>query len=170
MEDIKLSDYVFDQIKDFDYGNLTKEQESLVDELILIEELKERYKKYGLCENCKQPNTDLLWCWLCYSKHFQQNFINWTSGNHEVDEFIQKVQLNANDFNKVTEWIEYDSFKNVEFLAKGGFGTIYKAIWKDGQILHWNSKNNQWVRSGEKAVALKCFHNSQNITTDLLEK
>ncbi|CAB4394672.1 unnamed protein product [Rhizophagus irregularis] len=55
-------------------------------------------------------------------------------GNHEVDKFIQKVQLKAKDYNEVIEWIEYDRFENVEYLAKGGFGTIYKAIWKDGRI------------------------------------
>ncbi|PKY55343.1 hypothetical protein RhiirA4_474713 [Rhizophagus irregularis] len=26
-------------------------------------------------------------------------------------------------------WIPYNKFKNVEYLDKGGFGTIYKAIW-----------------------------------------
>ena len=65
MEEIKLSDDVIEQIKDFgydDYGNyfswrLTEEQELLIDKLILNEELKQRYKFYGLCRKCKQPNT-----------------------------------------------------------------------------------------------------------------
>ena len=56
MEEIKLSDDVFEQIKDFDHEKLTKEQELLIDKLLLNEELKERYKKHGLCEECKQPN------------------------------------------------------------------------------------------------------------------
>jgi hypothetical protein len=30
---------------------------------------------------------------------------------------------------KKLRWIPYDKFKNVEYLDKGGFGTIYKAIW-----------------------------------------
>ena len=49
MEEIKLSDDVFDQIKDFKRWNLTEEQKLLIDKLILNEELKECYKKYGLC-------------------------------------------------------------------------------------------------------------------------
>ncbi|RGB32578.1 hypothetical protein C1646_706370, partial [Rhizophagus diaphanus] len=103
------------------------EQELLINKLILNEELKERYKGYGLCKECKQPNISIMyWCKSCNSKHFQQNFKNWTSGNDE--------------------WIEYNRFKNVEYLAKGGFGTIYKAIWKDGYILVWDSENNQWKR------------------------
>ncbi|CAB4380732.1 unnamed protein product [Rhizophagus irregularis] len=35
---------------------------------------------------------------------------------------------------EILEWIEYDRFENVEYLTKGGFGTIYKAIWKDGYM------------------------------------
>jgi hypothetical protein len=32
---------------------------------------------------------------------------------------------------KNLKWIPYNKFKNVEYLDKGGFGTIYKAIWLD---------------------------------------
>jgi hypothetical protein len=63
----KLSDDVINQIEDFPipktyatypfYDNLTQEQKSLIDELIPNEELRERYKKYGLCKECSQPNT-----------------------------------------------------------------------------------------------------------------
>ena len=104
-------------------------------------------------------------------EHLQQNFKNWTSGNHEVDEFIQKVQLKANKRDEVLEWIEYDKFENVEYLAEGGFGTTYKAIWKDGSSIDkWDYKNNQWKRGGETKVALKCLHNSQDITAEFLKE
>src|SRR3954447_5680475 len=145
MEEIKLSDNVIDQIKDFKFWKLTDEQELLIDKLILNEELKRCYKDYGLCEKCKQPKND-YWCQSCISKHFQQNFQNWTSGNHDIDEFIQKAQLKAKNKREVLEWIEYDRFENVEYLAKGGFGTTYKATWKDGFIDGWNYKNNQFIR------------------------
>ena len=74
------------------------------------------------------------------------------------------------------EWIEYDRFENVEYLAEGGFGTVYKAIWKDGPIWGWDSTNNQWKREktyGDHEnypVALKCLHNSQNITAEFLKE
>ena len=103
MEENKLSDYVFQQIKDFTFYELTKEQESIVDELILNEELRECYKENGLCKECKQPNTGRFydfsykhyynWCQTCNGKRFQQNFGKWSSGNQEVDEFIQRTQL-----------------------------------------------------------------------------
>ena len=71
MEEIKLSDDVFDQIKDFNHWNLTEKQKLLIDKLILNEELKARYKQHGLCKKCKQPNTNYLWCQPCISKYFQ---------------------------------------------------------------------------------------------------
>ena len=77
---------------------------------------------------------------------------------------------------EVLEWIEYDRFENVEYLAKGGFGTVFKAIWKDGPITRWDSENNQWEReetytnNSNYPVALKCLHNSQDITTEFLSE
>ena len=167
MEEIKLSDDVIETIKVFDHLNLTEEQESLIDKQILNEELKRCYKEYGLCKNCKQPPNCYLWCRLC---NFQQNFKNWTSGNPDVDKFIQKVQLKATRNAEVLEWIEYDRFENVEHLAQGVFGMIYKAIWKDGPIFRWDPKNNQWERDDVQAVALKWLDNSQDITDEFLKE
>src|SRR5579871_4678571 len=152
MEEIKLSDDVFEQIKDFHHKYLTEEQKLLINKLILNEELKNRYVNYGLCKECKQPNTagdyygTCPWCQSCNGKRFQQNFQNWTSGNHDIDELIQRTQLKAKKYSEVIEWIEHDRFENIEYLAKGGFGTTYKATWKDGYIRSWDSENNQWER------------------------
>ena len=59
-------------------------------------------------------------------------------------------------------------------MAKGGFGTTYKAIWKDGFIQNWDSENNQWKREdiyvNGHPVALKCLHNSQDITAEFLRE
>jgi hypothetical protein len=167
MDEIKLSDDVLEQIKDFKYWRLTEEQESLIDKLIKDEELKEHYKKHGLCKNCDHLNINFELCNYC---SFKPNFKNWTSGNHDVDEFIRKAQLNAKNNHQVIEWIEYDNFKDVEYLAKGRFGTTFKAVWKDGFILYWDNDNNQLVREGETKVVLKCLHNSQDITTDFLKE
>ena len=183
MEEIKLSDDVIEQIKNFVHHKLTEEQKLLIDKLILNEELNERYKNYGSCKECKQPNTfndyrGRDWCQSCSGKRFQQNFQNWTSGNHDIDELIQGTQLNAKKDSEVLEWIEYDRFENIEYLAKGGFGTTYKATWKDGFISGWDYKNNQWERSKYDGnehcenypVALKCLHNSQDITDEFLRE
>ncbi|UZO08617.1 uncharacterized protein OCT59_028870 [Rhizophagus irregularis] len=37
-----------------------------------------------------------------------------------MDNFILKKKL---------KWIPYNKFKNVKYLDKGGFGTVYRAIW-----------------------------------------
>ncbi|CAB4418725.1 unnamed protein product [Rhizophagus irregularis] len=71
-----------------------------MDEIKLNKELKERYKQYGLCKECKRLNTGLFYCWSCKSQYFKQNFKNWTSENHDVDEFIQKAQLKAKNLIK----------------------------------------------------------------------
>ncbi|RGB23608.1 kinase-like domain-containing protein [Rhizophagus diaphanus] len=170
MDEVKLSDDVFEQIKDFNIyfiTGLTEEQESLVDKLILNEELKNRYKKNGLCHTCKQPNTGFGYCQACNPKYFQQNFKNWTSGNHDVDEFIQKAQLRAKEKYQFIEWIDYDKFENIEYLAKGGFGTTFKAIWKDGPM---DFHNKLGKRHSNARVALKCLHNSQDNTADFLKE
>ncbi len=74
MEQKYLSDDVFEQIKDFDHQYLTEEQQLLIDKLILNQELKERYKDYGLCIECNQPYTHYHWYQLCNAKHFSTKF------------------------------------------------------------------------------------------------
>src|SRR5881396_3004999 len=88
----------------------------------------------NLCNECRQPNTNYDWCQSCNAERFQQNFKNWTSGNNNIDEFVQNAQLKAKNHKEVLEWIEYDKFEDIQYLAKGEFGTTYKAIWKDGYI------------------------------------
>ncbi|GBB88344.1 hypothetical protein RclHR1_01490025 [Rhizophagus clarus] len=44
------------------------------------------------------------------------------SGDPIIDGFI---------FERKLRWIPYDEFKNIEYLDRGGFGTIYKAVWSD---------------------------------------
>ena len=67
---------------------------------------------YGLCRECNQRNTGHLWCKACNTKHFQQNFENWTSGNNYIDKFIQNSQLSehtswGSEINAL-EWIPYN--------------------------------------------------------------
>src|ERR1043166_8369735 len=67
--------------------------------------------RYGLCEECMQPYTEnSTWSHqLCNAQRFQQNFKNWTSGNHAT-------QLKAKNSREVLEWIEYDRFENIEYI------------------------------------------------------
>ncbi|GBB88915.1 hypothetical protein RclHR1_15530002 [Rhizophagus clarus] len=48
------------------------------------------------------------------------------SENVILDKFLEEKRL---------KWIPYNQFKNVEYFDKGGFGTIYKAIWNDAEVV-----------------------------------
>src|SRR5581483_12489194 len=102
------------------------------------------YFGYGICKECNQRNTYYAWCKTCNAKHFQKNFEKWTNGNADIDKFIREAQQSANRYNRVLEWIPYNRFCNIEYIAKGGFGKVYKANWIDGYIRKWDNKNKNW--------------------------
>ena len=115
-----------------------------------------------ICEKCND---------ICNNIHFQRNFKNWTSDNNGIDNFIRDTQLLAhNNVSKVLEWIPYDRFCNIEYIAKGGFGKVYKANWIDGPIEKWDNKNQNWKRFGSRVVALKSLNNSQNVTLEFINE
>ena len=72
--------------------------------------------------------------------------------------------------NEVLEWIPYDGIKNIEYLAEGGFGVVYKARWIDGNIGKWSITQNRWSRIFNTDIVLKCLNNSQSLTTDFLQE
>ncbi|RHZ88783.1 hypothetical protein Glove_21g205 [Diversispora epigaea] len=124
-----------------------------------------------ICKECNQKYTNTYWEWCkpCNSKHFRNDFNNWTSGNDKIDKFIQDSQLNANDDYQVIEWIPYDRFEDVKQIGKGGFGTIHYARWIDGEIWKWDIENQQWERYDNREVALKKFDNFVNFNDILNE-
>jgi hypothetical protein len=114
------------------------------------------------CEICK--NT-------CNKIYFQQNFNNWTSGNNDIDKFIQYSQLLAHDNVKALEWIPYNKFYNIKYIAKGGFGKVYRANWIDGYMDNWDDYNQNWKRKDQNMfVALKSLNNSKNVTLDFMNE
>jgi len=70
--------------------------------------------------------------------------------------------------NIVFEWIPYNQFSDIKEIGRGGFATVYSAIWKDGP-LEWNYVD-RYTRKSNKKVALKCLHNSQDITAEFLRE
>ena len=124
----------------------------------------------GFCKECNQEIV-YAWCFACNAKQFQQNFEKWTSGNVDIDKFIQDTQLSANYFYKVLEWIPYDRFYNIEYVAKGGFGKVYRANWIDGYIRKWDNKHQNWKRlQSNEFVALKSLNHSKNVTLEFLNE
>src|SRR6266542_6019331 len=107
----------------------------------------------------------------CNVKRFKDNFRNWTSGNKDIDEFIKQSQLDAVHYFKYLEWIPFENFQDVTYIAQGGFGKVYSAVWLEGYILYWDIENQQWIRySKGKKFALKSLDNSSNISSDFLNE
>ncbi|EXX72824.1 Ypk2p [Rhizophagus irregularis DAOM 197198w] len=118
-----------------------------------------------ICEKCN---------YKCNSIYFQQKFIDWTSGNKDIDKFIQDTQLLAHKNDEIShalKWIPYSKFCNIEYIARGGFGKVYKANWIDGNISYWDNKNQFWKRYNENMyVALKSLNNSKKITLEFMNE
>ena len=134
-----------------------------------MEDLEKRREAYGICGECNEPGTGRHWCRPCNAERFKENFKNWTSGNKDIDEFIQHSQLNAVHFTKCLEWIPFENFQNVTFVVKGDFSKVYSAKWSEGCIRYWNIEKQKWDRN-PKIVALKSLDNSSDISTGFLNE
>ncbi|RHZ89442.1 hypothetical protein Glove_14g11 [Diversispora epigaea] len=110
------------------------------------------------CHNCENLNIKNYICSNC--KLIEM--LKWTSGNNEIDKIIQMTQSdnNAKEW-EIWRWINYSKFKNIEYLAEGGFGSIWKAEWVDmPEELFEFYKSNQ--------VAFKKLKDSQKISSEFL--
>jgi hypothetical protein len=118
--------------------------------------------EYSNCEGCGENFTHIRrkWCKPCQINNSERNFANWTSGNEEIDNFIQEIQLNIlSQADRVVEWIPYDQFNNIIEVGKSGFAIVKSAVWKDGYIIKFY--DNEFKRYPNKDVTLKCLSNSQ---------
>jgi hypothetical protein len=114
-----------------------------------------------LNNKCKECNE------ICYAKCFQLNFLNWTSGNKDIDEFIQDTQSSAHsNVEKVLEWIPNNRFHNIEYITTNR----YIANWIDGYIIDWNSKNQNWEREGQNMSVNMRSIELKNITLEFINE
>jgi hypothetical protein len=112
---------------------------------------------------------------ICNAIYFQQQFIDWTSGNNDINKFIQDTQLSTHDnydvFKKALEWIPYDRFFDIKYIARGGFGKVYRANWIDGCIRCWDNEKQNWKREGNNMfVNLKSLNTPNNLTLEFTNK
>ena len=91
------------------------------------------------------------------------------NGNKKIDDLIRKMQLKINNWKDIVfEWIPYNQFSDIKEIDKGGFSTVYSAIWANSPLEY--GYNYEYTRRSYKKVALKCLYNSQNITSEFLNE
>src|SRR5947209_20228965 len=111
-----------------------------------------REKIYGRCLTCNRYNTAYSWCQSCDSQILTQG---WTSGNKTIDKLIKSTQLKATEYDNLyyLQWIPYDELKDIEKIGEGGFSTVYKATWLNGEkYIDYNENKRS---SKDRIVALK---------------
>ncbi|GET02181.1 kinase-like domain-containing protein [Rhizophagus clarus] len=148
----------------------TNESKESDERMVYMEDLEKRKQAYGICGECNEPGTGWNWCQLCNAKRLKDDFNNWTSGNKIIDEFIQQSQLNAVYHIKCLEWIPFEKFQNITYIAEGGFGKVYTAEWPEGNIEYWDIENQKWRREHYDKYALKSLNNSSDISSDFLNE
>jgi hypothetical protein len=114
----------------------------------------------GVCERCND---------MCNSIRFLY-FTKWTSGNNDIDKFIQSTQLSAHDYvKKALEWIPCNRLCNI--IECNEFNKVYKANWIDGCINKWDYYNQDWKRNEPNMfVILKVLNNPASITSEFINK
>src|SRR5204862_1000702 len=126
-----------------------------------------------ICENCNQECLATLYCEYCVRNYLKANFSNWTSGNDDIDNLIQKCQMESLNPLGIVEWIPYDKLQNIKYLTEGGFSKIYTADWINGRYFEWDSKKQQLKREYEfksQLVILKRLENVENANHSWLEE
>ncbi|RIA94161.1 kinase-like domain-containing protein [Glomus cerebriforme] len=128
-------------------------------------------KIFKKCNECHRKRKFLdenhKICRLCYNA----KLLFKPSGNKVIDDFIKHTQINCANYGGKMEFVPYDQFKDIEFIAEGGFSKIYKATWVDGPINWRNFKNKFNVsRDNNYAVVLKKLNNSKNFTSKELNE
>ncbi|GBC02159.1 hypothetical protein RclHR1_04490005 [Rhizophagus clarus] len=117
------------------------------------------------CENCGKMYDKFKSCVSCQTN----------CENEKINDLVQEMKLNI-DYNssysyKIFEWIPYDQFFDIKEIGKGGFSTVYSAIWKDGLLdCRKSLVARNWRRNPNTRVALKCLHNSQNCIDEFINE
>ncbi len=125
------------------------------------------YERCNACNRKRKPlNESHNICRTCYQSHILYN----PSGSEVVDDFIKYTQVNKCEEVGIMEFVSYDQFKDIEFIAEGGFNKIYKATWINGCIKRQNEKKLNFEQSDTGTFALKKLNKSKEIISDELKE
>ncbi|GBB87506.1 hypothetical protein RclHR1_00140010 [Rhizophagus clarus] len=135
------------------------------------------HKVYGITQYPETKDYMIVWseicekcnC-ICNASYFKLNFVNWTSGNNYIDEFIQNTQLSAHqDLSKALEWIPYDKFYNIGCVIISGFNMVYRVKWIDGYIYKWDCMQQNWERKEQnRFVNVKSLGDLAEVTLETI--
>src|ERR1043166_9315926 len=135
----------------------------------LIQTTKTIVKKRKKKIHCSECNKNIIplnkshpICHVCCKAILKQKL----SGNKIIDDFIKHTQINYFKTGIRLEFVPHDQFKNIEFIAEGGFSKIYKATWIDGPVIDYDTM----CRDPYCTVVLKKLNNSKNITSKELNE
>ncbi|GES79305.1 kinase-like domain-containing protein [Rhizophagus clarus] len=132
-----------------------------------------KIKYYGITQDPQTKNYMLVLSnecekcnYTCNAMHFRENFENWTSGDNDIDNFIQDTQLSAHYNKEALEWLSYDSFYDIRCIAENDENNIlYRANWIDGYIVNWNKENQNWERDNQDMIVTLKILNDPNVVT-----
>ncbi|RIB02391.1 hypothetical protein C2G38_885584 [Gigaspora rosea] len=125
---------------------------------------------------CNEYNTNKAWCLSCDP---EITIHGWTSGNNDVDYCIKEYQLKTLAYEEMIEWIPFDKLMIFKIIGKGGFSSVFSAIWADGirkiddgsiQQIDNDYNNYLKVREPSSIVALKSLSNSKENPLDFLKE
>src|SRR6266498_689137 len=68
-----------------------------------------------ICETCNQECLATLYCECCIRIYLKAKFSNWTSGNKDIDNLIQKCQIESIRPYNIIEWIPYENLQNINY-------------------------------------------------------
>ena len=122
------------------------------------------------CDQCSHSGYTIMSCEHCVRDLLSENFSNWSSGNEQIDTAIQDAQMKCPLPKRIIEWIDYKDIKDITYLAKGGYATIYAATWESGPIDSFDPERKTFGRSQRQSVVLKIFRNSHNASARFLDE
>src|SRR6266542_1938052 len=117
----------------------------------------------GVCEKCnrrKRLHDIHQICYICYLLKTEAN----SSENKVIDDFINYTQTNCVYGGRLgrLEYVPYEHFKDIEFIAEEGFNKVFKATWIYGPHPNWVKIIS---RIPNCPVVLKKLNDSKNVTT-----
>src|ERR1043166_10306506 len=111
------------------------------------------------CGECNKKRTPLdeshPICHVCCKAILKQKL----SGKKIIDDFIKHTQINYFKTGIRLKFVPHSQFKNIEFIAEGGFSKIYRATWIDGPVINYNKIEILIVQSFSKnLIILRTSH------------